>query len=89
MVDRRFVDRTGLSGAFDFTLEWIPDPVPVRVLSPGRTPQSLPPMPPSVPVANAANFLAALEQQLGLALVPESETEPGLIVDEIELPSLD
>ena len=85
--DRLLVDRTGLSGAFDFTLEWTPDPVasvPVSSQGPAGVPRL-----PSVPIASAANFLAALEQQLGLVIVPEFATEPALIIDEIELPTLD
>jgi uncharacterized protein (TIGR03435 family) len=81
-IDRRLVDRTGLSGTFDFTLEWTPDPVSAAVLS-NQGPATLPRTEPSVLVSNAANFLAALEQQLGLALVPEFAAEPALIVDEI------
>ena len=85
--DRLVVDRTGLSGAFDFTLEWTPDPVasvPVSSQGPAGVPRL-----PSVPVASAANFLAALEQQLGLVILPEFAAETALIIDEIELPTLD
>jgi len=87
-IDRRLVDRTGLSGTFDFTLEWTPDPVSAAVLS-NQGPATLPRTLLSVPVLDAVNFLAALERQLGLVLVPESAAEPALIVDEIELPTLD
>jgi uncharacterized protein (TIGR03435 family) len=83
-VDRLLVDRTDLSGAFDFTLQWTPDPV-ASVVAPSQAPAMLP----SVPLSNAVNFLAALEQQLGLMIVPEFAAEPALIVDEIELPTLD
>ena len=86
-VDRLLVDRTDLSGAFDFTLEWTPDPV-ASVLVSNQGPAGVPGLP-SVPVASAANFLAALEQQLGLVIVPEFAAEPALIIDEIELPTLD
>jgi uncharacterized protein (TIGR03435 family) len=87
-IDRRLVDRTGLSGKFDFTVEWTPDPVRAAV-PPNQGPATLPRTLPSVPVSNATNFLAALEQQLGLVFVPEFAAEPALIVDEIELPTLD
>jgi uncharacterized protein (TIGR03435 family) len=85
--DRLLVDRTGLSGAFDFTLEWTPDPV-ANVLVSSQGPAGVPRLP-SVPVASAANFLAALEQQLGLVIVPEFASEQALVIDEIELPMLD
>jgi hypothetical protein len=35
------------------------------------------------------NLAAALEQQLGLRLVPAFATEPAAIIDEIEPPTLD
>jgi len=87
IVDQLLVDRTGLSGRFDFTLEWTPDAVTAGVAS--QAPATLPQNTPSVPMSNAVNFLAALEQQLGLVLVPEFTAEPSVIVDEIELPTLD
>jgi uncharacterized protein (TIGR03435 family) len=80
-VDRLIVDRTDLSGAFDFTLQWTPDSV-ASVAAPSQTPVML-------PLPNAVNFLAALEQELGLVIVPEFAAVPGLIIDEIELPTLD
>jgi uncharacterized protein (TIGR03435 family) len=87
IVDRLLVDRTGLTGRFDFTLEWTLDPVAAGV--PSQAPASPLRLPPSLPVSDAANFLAALEQQLGLVLRPEFAVEPALIVGEIELPTLD
>ena len=88
MVDHRLVDRTGLSGAFDFTLEWTPDSVTRDVLSPSQIAAGVRSLP-YVSLSNAANFLAALEQQLGLVIRPEFAAEPAVIVDEIELPTLD
>jgi uncharacterized protein (TIGR03435 family) len=87
VIDRLLVDRTGLSGRFDFTLEWPPDPVTARV--PSQAPATSLRIPPSLPVSDAVNFLAALEQQLGLVLRPEIAVEPALIVSEIDLPTLD
>jgi uncharacterized protein (TIGR03435 family) len=72
--DRRVIDRTGLSGAFDFTLEWTPDRVRGDLVYP-------------FPLAsNASNFLAALEEQLGLRLDDELAPEPVLVIDRIEPP---
>jgi hypothetical protein len=56
---------------------------------PSQSPATLPRSLPSVPLSNAVNFLSALEQQLGLVIVPELAAEPALIVDEIQLPFLD
>jgi uncharacterized protein (TIGR03435 family) len=87
IVDHLLVDHTGLSGRFDFTLEWTPDAATAGVAS--QPPATLPRNTPSVRVSDAVNFLAALEQQLGLVLVREFTEEPALIVEEIELPTLD
>jgi uncharacterized protein (TIGR03435 family) len=86
-VDRVIDDRTGLSGAFDFSLDWVPDPV--TAIAPSQAPATLPRSLPSVPLSNAVNFLAALEQQLGLMIVPEFAAGPVLVVDEMQLPFLD
>ena len=65
VFDRRVIDRTGLSGAFDFTVEWTPDPVE----------------------STAPNFLAALQDQLGLKLDSQLAPEPVLVIDKIESPT--
>jgi uncharacterized protein (TIGR03435 family) len=77
-VDRTVVDRTGLTGVFDFTLEFAPE------LGPGSQPGSAAsaPDPPVVP-----SLFTALQEQLGLKL--ESQTGPVdvLIIDHVEEPS--
>jgi uncharacterized protein (TIGR03435 family) len=73
-VDRPVVDRTGLVGGFDLSLEWQPDgPQP-----PGTNPQ---------PDRDGPTFQEALQEQLGLKL--ESATGPitVLFVDHVEKPS--
>jgi uncharacterized protein (TIGR03435 family) len=75
-VDRPVLDRTGLTGKFDFVLEW--------------TPQLNGPLPPGVdfqPDPTGPTFLEGLKEQLGLKL--ESQTGPVevIVVDHIEQPS--
>ena len=75
-VDRPIIDRTGLSGNFDFILEFSPQlngPLP-----PGATFQ---------PDPNGPTFQQALKEQLGLKL--ESQTGPVevVVIDHIEEPS--
>jgi uncharacterized protein (TIGR03435 family) len=75
-ADRPIIDRTGLSGKFDFVLEFSPQlngPLP-----PGATFQ---------PDPNGPSFLQALKEQLGLKL--ESQTGPVevVVIDHIEQPS--
>jgi len=71
---RPVVDRTGLTGSFDFTLEWSPD---------------IPPQAPGEPAPDAQgpSFQEALREQLGLKLEPTKGPQPILIVDKVEKPS--
>jgi uncharacterized protein (TIGR03435 family) len=73
-IDRPVFDRTGLSGTFDFSLEWSPAPNPAQ--PPGFTPDETGP-----------GFTTALQEQLGLKL--ESTTGPvdAVVIDHIEEPT--
>jgi uncharacterized protein (TIGR03435 family) len=71
-VDRVVVDRTGLSGAFDLTLDYTEPP------SAGA----------SVPDTSGPPSLStALQEQLGLKLVPQTGPVDVLVIDQIEEPS--
>ena len=72
-LDRPIVDQTGLSGWFDFRIDFAPE-------SEGPPPQLQPD--PNVP-----SFLEALKEQLGLKLVPTTGWVDALVVDHIEEPS--
>ena len=81
-LDRAVLDRTGLSGDFDFTFEWLP-----QFHGPG-TPQDV------VPVAANAHsgqggptFQQELQEQLGLNLEPQEGPVEVLVIDHIEKPS--
>jgi uncharacterized protein (TIGR03435 family) len=82
--DRPVIDRTGLSGAFDFTLEWTADiPAPRQA-----APRFAQIRPYAFPLeSNAPNFLAALPEQLGLRLDNQLAPEPVLVIDKIEPPT--
>jgi uncharacterized protein (TIGR03435 family) len=69
--DRRLMDRTGLSGRFDFHMEWEQD-------KPGAAA--------SDPASSAPRFLAAL-QQLGLTIESQMAPAPVLVIDSIEPPT--
>jgi uncharacterized protein (TIGR03435 family) len=78
VVDREIVDRTGLDGRFDFTVEWTPDyPVQAARFRPY----------PSLLEANAPNLLKAYEEQLGLRVESQLAPKPVLIIDSIEQPA--
>lgn len=70
---RSVIDRTGLTGAWDFELTFTPDRME---LQPGQEPPPVDPDSPSLP--------AALQEQLGLRLEPITGTIEVLVVDRVE-----
>ena len=76
MLDRPVVDRTGLTGKYDFDLTWAPDETQFG----GDVPVA------SVDAPDPPLFLA-LQQQLGLKLEPARGPVEALIVDRVERPS--
>jgi bla regulator protein blaR1 len=74
-VGRPVIDKTGLAGRFDFTLEWAREP---------RAPAAseAPPPAPSGPTP-----IGALRDQLGLKLAPSKASLPILFIDKVERPS--
>ena len=75
-LGRPVVDKTGLTGTFDFSMEWSPD-----------TDRPLPPGAAASPEPEATSFMEALKEQLGLKLKPGKAVLPILIVDHVERPS--
>jgi uncharacterized protein (TIGR03435 family) len=73
--DRDVIDRTGLEGPFDLSLEYFRPAAALMAVSPSlRAPLQL------------AGFLTvgqALEEQLGLELVPSTTQVPTIVIDEI------
>jgi uncharacterized protein (TIGR03435 family) len=67
------VDRTGLEGRFDFTMEWTMEGMP------GATPESS-----DMPVTT---FLEALREQVGMKLTPTRAGVKVLVVDNLERPT--
>jgi uncharacterized protein (TIGR03435 family) len=77
LMDRPLTDKTGLTGTYDFTLNFLP---------PGNA--AYPPPPSESPDAAsepAPDIFAALERQLGLKLVPGKALEKLLVVDKFNL----
>jgi len=73
--DRPVIDKTGLSGTYDFTLSFLPD------LPPGFDKANLPP-----DVADRPNIFDALRQQLGLKLEPQKGPVVYYVIDSVEKP---
>jgi uncharacterized protein (TIGR03435 family) len=78
MVQRVVIDKTGLTGIFDFELKWTPDRTP-----PG-TPASTAPGDPDAP-----SIFTALQEQLGLKLESAKNPVEVLVVDHVERPTPD
>ena len=78
-LDRPVLDQTGLKGAYDFSITWVPGPWNARQ--------------PDAPVEGMASeptgeisFFEAMEKQLGLKLTKQKLPYPALVVDSVERP---
>jgi uncharacterized protein (TIGR03435 family) len=76
ILDRPVVDKTGLSGRYDFDLEWAPDETQFG----GE-------VPPASAEAQAAPLFTAIQQQIGLRLEATRGPIDALVVDKAERPS--
>jgi uncharacterized protein (TIGR03435 family) len=81
MVQRVVIDKTGLTGNFDFELKWTPDRMP-----PGA-PSGTPALPANDP--NAPSIFTALQEQLGLKLESAKNLVEVLVIDHVERPTPD
>jgi uncharacterized protein (TIGR03435 family) len=78
ILDRPVVDKTGLSGRYDFDLEWAPDETQFGGDVPVASPDA--PSPP---------LFRAIQDQLGLRLVATRGPVDALVVNTAERPSVD
>jgi uncharacterized protein (TIGR03435 family) len=76
ILDRPVVDKTGLSGRYDFDLEWAPDETQ---FSGG--------LPPASEGSQSPPLFEAIQQQLGLKLEATRGSVAALVVDKAERPS--
>jgi uncharacterized protein (TIGR03435 family) len=75
-LDRPVLDQTGLSGVFDFALEWVPE-----VTGPS------PPGAEAQPDPSGPTFMEAVNDQLGLKLQSQKGPVDELVFDHVERPS--
>ena len=81
VVGRQVVDKTGLTGPFNVNLTWTPDP--------GMQPRT-PGVPAVAPVQpDGPSIFTALEEQLGLRLVPGRGPVEMLVIQRLEPPGPD
>ena len=76
MTGRPVIDRTGLSGAFDFDLEWTSGPV-----APGAGA--------GAPADDGPSIFVAVQEQLGLRLEPGRAPFDVVVVDAVQRPTPD
>jgi bla regulator protein blaR1 len=92
VLDRAVIDKTGLTGLFDFHVEFSPDQTTPAFLPGGVIKGTLPPpdQPPVVPIAQdptGPSYVTAIQEQLGLKLQPAKGPGDFLVIDSIERPS--
>ena len=80
VLDKPVTDKTGLTGRFDFTLNWTPDETQfagmgVRMPAPVDNPNAPP------------GLFTAIEEQLGLRLEAQKIPTAVLVIDHVERPS--
>jgi hypothetical protein len=80
-LDRAVIDQTGLTAAYDFKLQYMPDPAETMPAPPGTDKDIAPPAP-----DNPAIF-TALTEQLGLKLEARKGPVEIVVVDRAERPS--
>jgi bla regulator protein BlaR1 len=80
LQDSPVIDKTGLTGKYDFELKWARDAETWRPTGPGSAPEA--PTDGSRP-----SIFKALEEELGLKLLPVKTERKGIAIDHIERPS--
>jgi uncharacterized protein (TIGR03435 family) len=81
-VNRVVLDRTGLTGPYEFELEFTPDQLPQ-----GPPPPGAPPLPPTDP--NGPSIFTALQEQLGLKLDAQRGPVEVVVIDGVAQPTPD
>ena len=79
VFDRPVVDKTGLEGRFDFTLNWTPDEFQFGSMGGVR--------PGQIPDNGTPNIFKAFQEQLGLKLEATKAPADVLVIDRAEKPS--
>lgn len=87
-VDRVIIDRTKLTGTFDFSLEFLPDFLQERALANPNQPLRLNLNGVNID-PNRPSLTAALQEQLGLKLESTKGPVEVLVIDHVERPTPD
>lgn len=81
-LGRPVINQTGLTGKYDFTLDWAPDPGTFRTGPAGGVSQEVPTSDPQGPT-----FTQSVGDELGLKLKPGKAPLKVLVIDHVERPS--
>ena len=84
-VGRIVIDRTGLTGLYEFNLDFTPDQIPQG--GPGVAPPGAPPLPVIDP--NGPSIYTAIQEQLGLKLDSQRGPVDVVVIDSVEQPTAD
>lgn len=85
VLDRPVIDKTGITGTFDFHLAFAPDETTAGVASPFAPESSSSAVPPDP--ARGPSIFTAFQEQLGLKLEAGKGRNEVLVIDHIERPS--
>jgi uncharacterized protein (TIGR03435 family) len=80
-TSHKVIDKTGITGSYDFKLDWTPTPGQMTP-PPGPENETLPPPDPSGP-----SVFTAVEEQLGLKLQATKAPVEVIVIDRAEKPS--
>ena len=76
ILHRTVIDNTGLTAHYDLHLTWAPERPAAVAQDDGRSPADLDP-----------SIFSAIQDQLGLKLIPAKGAVPTLIIDHVDLPT--
>jgi uncharacterized protein (TIGR03435 family) len=85
VVGRTVTDKTGLTGTYDFTLQWTPDEMAMPMAGAGG--EGGPPKGDMPADVGGPTLLTAIEEQLGLKLESQKGTVDVIVIDHIDTPS--
>jgi bla regulator protein BlaR1 len=78
------VDKTGLTGKYDFTLQWAPDKSQAPLRGAEESPAG---SDGTLSVESSPSLFTAIQEQLGLKLEPQKAPMQVLVIDHVEAPA--
>jgi bla regulator protein BlaR1 len=81
-LGRPVLDKTGLTGKYDLTLQWTPDNSHLPMLRETESTHSAPP-----PAPSRSSLFTMIQEQLGLELESQDSPVETLVIDHVEKPS--